>query len=139
MTRKEYSKPYLVSEIFNPQEYCAPCEKPYPSVTTLSGWSASERFTYIDLNGDGIYQVGERFYPSTGISTYSSGIPNQDTKDAVGIYYFTKKDGLQNNHALNAGQQYANHSASGLDYILKTIATKRIQIIDNTAYLKTVS
>ena len=100
---------------------------------------SSERYTYIDLNGDGFYQVGERFYPSTGISTSSSGIPNQDTKDAVGIYYFTKESGSQNNHALDANQKYADHSASGVNYILKTIATKRIQIIDNAAYLKTVS
>ena len=139
MERKKYSKPYLVSEIFNPQEFCAPCEKPYPSVTTLSGWSDSEYFTYIDLNGDGSYQVGERFYPSTGVSTYPSGIPDQDTKDAVGIYYFTMAGGTQNNHGLNANQAYADHKVGNEKYFLETIATKRIQIIDNAAYLKTVS
>lgn len=137
--KKEYSKPYLVSEVFEPQEYCAPCTKPYPSVTTLSGWSGAREYLYIDLNGNGTYDLGERFRVTDGYSTYYQGIPNQVTKDNVGIYYFTLSDGTQNTHTLSVNDPYANHSSGGRSYIAKKIGSYKIEIVNRYAYNKTMS
>lgn len=131
---REWGSPRSNVQLFVPQEYCGSCTIGYRIITQLSGWSASEHFSYIDLNGDGYYQVGERFNPSTGVSTYPAGISNQHSNGIVGIYYFTMGGGGQNTHALDAGQAYANHTAAGTSYVLMTIGRRNIMIENNTAY-----
>lgn len=137
--KKEYAKPYLVTENFKPQEYCAPCTKPYPAVTTLSDWSKAEFKVFIDLNGDGRYQRGEAFY-TTGYSMAPSYSKDQTTAGNVGIYYFELSSGKQNSHSLNIDQTYADHSVGSDQYKIKTISHVRITTdSDAHAFIKTMS
>ena len=137
--KKEYSKPYLVAETFEPQEYCAPCTKPYPSVTSISGWGSARAADYIDLNGDGFYQTGERFDVETGKSVYYGGIPDQTTSGKVGVYYFTLGDGTQNLHTLSSGDPYDNHTSGSNYYKVKKLGNYKITIEDRYAFIKTMS
>ena len=137
--KKEYSKPYLVSEVFEPQEYCAPCTKPYPSVTTLSGWSDAQYRVYIDLNGNHSYDMGEAF--STDGSAKVTSLTNQTTSGEVGIYHILvgETNPRSSDHNLRVGQEYANHNVGSNIYTVKDIGPKKITIIDTKAYIKTMS
>jgi len=131
---KEWGSPRSNIQLFVPQEYCGTCSIGWTLITSYPGWSASEFYTYIDLNDNGSYQVGERFTPSTGQSTYALGI-SDGLRRNVDIYYFTMSGGTQNNHALSSNQEYANHTYNKNLYILKTIASNiDVTIIDNKAY-----
>ena len=136
--KKEYAKPYLIAQAFEPQEYCAPCTK--PSVTTLNGWSIPQFRVYIDLNGDDSYQKGESFQ-LTGVSFAT--IQDQVTKSKVGIYYFALPNGNQINQGLGVGDNYEDFEfkQGSITYQmkLKTISTETIIIKDGAAFVKNQS
>jgi len=141
--KKKYTKPYLAAENFEPQEYCAPCTKPY-SVTQLSGWNKveSNRRVYIDVNGDGDYDMGEAFDPITGQSKASTVPADQTTSKEVGIFYLTRGSSTsytQDNHGFGIGDTYQSHTYNGYDYLLRTISTEIIVIKNRYAYVKTMS
>ena len=69
MERKEYSKPYLVVEIFNPQEYIASCDnKSKISVKDHSGLyeGTSTKVPRVDLNDDRTYDSNENLTNKMG-------------------------------------------------------------------------
>lgn len=53
--KKEYSKPYLISEVFQPQEYCVLCD------TKLS---TERKRLYLDLDGNEYYDKGSEYMDS---------------------------------------------------------------------------
>ena len=96
-TKKEWGNIVAKVQTFVPQEYCdAGCYRP---ITDRSTWNTttynSHEYTYkfIDLDGDGYTDTGERFYIATGMSASSSSISNQTTEGAVQIYRRGTKTG----------------------------------------------
>lgn len=131
MKKKVYSKPILVAERFEPQEFVAACDN-NQKVTSLSGWNYTTNDSYfrmyIDLNGDGHYQVGERFLRN-GTSANAS---DQVTLGNVTIGYLTLTSGQPNNHAMSTGDAYAN----GGGYTWHKLSSKHIIVKDHVAYIK---
>ncbi len=137
MEKKTYTRPQMAAERFEPQEYCNPCTN--PPVTSLAGWSIARAGQYIDLNNDGDYQTGERFYSNgqaNGQAAYYLGIPDQVTNGRVKIGYLTLSNGTQNTHTMNPGEPYANHTSSGNSYKYVSLGTYNIVIVDNCAYVR---
>lgn len=128
--KKKWGNPIVDIQHFEPHEYCANCD--VASVTTLPNWS-SGRYSYIDLDNDGVYDVGERF-ELTGVSSRPLGISDQITSQDVGIYYIALSSGQLNNHTLSAGDPYRDHTSGGTNYKVHLIATKKIKIEHSTAF-----
>ena len=81
MERKEYSKPYLVVEIFNPQEYIATC-----TFQSIAGLVTHNSNYFIDWNQDGNYDTGER----KGADSFTPNPSSSITKTKSHIYWIAK-------------------------------------------------
>ena len=108
--KKEYAKPYLAAENFEPQEYCAPCT--VTSVTQISNWNSLSDNIYVDLNGDGTYQTGERF-SNLGKAVPASTETGPFTSKIVSAYKIKKKMGSQwefTTDLFKPGESYSKES-----------------------------
>lgn len=131
MEKKTYSKPILMAERFEPQEFVAACDNSQ-RITTVSGWTYTTNDNYfrmyIDLNGDGHYQVGERFLRD-GTSQNAS---DQVTIGEVTIGYLTLKKGSPTNHSMSTNQPYASDDL----YTWHELRSRHIIVKDHIAYIK---
>ena len=99
MEKKTYAKPFFVVERFTPNEFVASCN--WVSVIGNQVWNNSyfnpyepTVYRYVDLDGDGKYDDGERFYASTGmaVGTIDDQITSQKVKVSILAKYNSKQE-----------------------------------------------
>lgn len=137
---KEWGSPRSNSQLFKPQEYCeGGC---YVPITQSNAW-LKDTYTvtkktiytmkYIDVNGNGIADRGERFYIATGTSI--SSISNQYSSGAVMTYVrgVPQSNSAYANDGETSSNGYGYSYATGTNFH-STGQTFRVKIVDNTAY-----
>ena len=108
MERKIYSKPIMLMENFNPQEYCSQCGLVIDAIS--SDYSGYLR---VDLNNDGHFQTGERFVDIQNHHTTSSTLTSWRLLDYK-VYYLVKPHGNTafQYEDLDGGWDYENGGTS---------------------------
>lgn len=139
---KEWGSPRSNVQLFMPQEYCDACT--YESVTSLPDWIQRQYQSggkwydadyYIDLDGDKVYDLGERFKLD---GTRRSGLSvDVVTENSVNIYYITMSNGTINAHSLSVGDSYVSSVSNGTTYKGHSIAFVKVKVLNNSAYYYT--
>ena len=120
MKKKVYSKPILVAERFEPQEYCANCNDPFQNYDT---------HIYLDLINKTIFDSSE-FMDSYG--QLSGSVPDGVYKD-VQIYYLKRspyKTGTLTKQ-MNAFYALYNHAYTTSIFTLNGAEAPRYQFVEN--------
>ena len=128
---KEWGPPRSNVQLFVPQDCVAAC---YEVITNNSDWATNYTYRWIDLNGDGKYQRGDRFRVSDGGSTAPAYTPDGEW-NSLNVYL---------RYSTSSGNpEYTTTPADGTFYNtannfrgMKTF--RNLKIIDDVLYYKNV-
>lgn len=144
MVKKSYAKPFFVVERFTPNEFVATCN--WVSVIGNGIWTNTTfnnyeplQYRYVDLDGNGKYDDGERFYASTGMAAGSTDdqITSQKVMVSILVYYNSYKEYTSHPSGL-IGQSYngINFTIGGdnIKFRQNTFAKRWFKVKNNQLY-----